>query len=282
MILNEEIKIHQIIEGSSKFKVYTVQVQIPQVPEYYKYFSFGITLSHNTDNFNRIESAGQLHKKLSEWWPEIPISVIFNKCKHFPDPPLPEHFSGSHSKLQVTNELIPFSRCQNLHAIAYPTRPYVICFGEKDRPTCKGSIDAIINAHLSTKADVVGGYYSTALSIFKKTLADLSWWDERYYSPWNDTDMMKRMADAGIKVVHLKPEIMIQRIGVTVPTFYHLEKLEGFTNKLNGVEFHHMKWGDDCNPNIPTDRKALLPEIDWHPKYTEKFKNFKRLWEIEE
>jgi len=275
---------------SKPVKIYSYAVQVPldkkmvrvnvqDGHEYYKHFSFGITLSHKDSVYDRINGARELLNQMTMWYPEIPVSIIFNRCKKFPYPKLPKEFYADNITLKITDGLISFGRCQNLHAIAYPKREYVICFGDKDRIRFDKVLDVVIMQHIINKADLVRGFYSTAFSIFKKALAELSWWDERYYHPWNDVDMEKRLIQANIPQAALTPHIFFTRVPVSVPTYYRLEKLEGFGSKENGIEFHHMKWGDDCNPNIPVDRKAKLPEIDWYPDYTEQFKNHQRLWE---
>lgn len=257
-----------------------VDVIVPDMHKYYKHFAFAITLSHDTPDHSRIESARKLLLQMTESCPDIPVSIIFNRCKVLPLPKLPDEFYADNISLQITDELISFGRCWNLHTIANSDREYVVCFGDKDRFRFDKVLDAIIDAHITHKADLVRGFYSTAFSIFKQTLAKLSWWDERYYFPWNDIDMERRLLNAEVVQTSLPPHKYFTRVPKTVLGYYHLEELDGFDSKQNGVAFHHMKWGDDCNPNIPIGRQAKLPEIDWHPEYTKLFEKHKRLWEV--
>lgn len=238
--------------------------------QHYDKFSIGVTTSTDREHF-----AYNILATLDKLYPTIPVTLIVNnpkanmtKIKQWPH---------RKHKVCVTSELQSFGWCQNSHALGYPERPYVVWFGDTDVFTNPYAIDNLIDCHLHGY-DLVRGYFSTAMSMFKGELARIKWWDERCYNPWNDVDFGERVRRAGVKEISLDPGSIVVHLECKTKWWHTEDHPSGIGTKFNGEEFHKAKWNID-SPHIPEDAVQLMEDIDLYPEYTTKFLGMERLHE---
>jgi len=253
--------------------VNTDKISFKSRKEFYNQFSIGITTSCGREHV-----AYNLYTVLKKLYPEIPISIVFNKLAESSHIILPVEWQKE--KVIITEELQGLTWCRNQHALAFPDKPYVIWFDDDTFILNGHVIDSIIYLHQYYDADVVRLMNTACTSMFKGALVAIKWWDERYYFSCEDVDFIERCNRNNINIIEYFPFSLVGHLHFSGENNFSKESLEGYPSKYQGHLFHLKKWGETKtiqNPEITSEDKQLIEDIDWYPEYSKIFSNFIKL-----